>query len=510
MNTADVVLLLVGGLIVLRLFTITRSLGPLPPGPKGLPFVGNVFEVPSTYQWLTFANWADKWGDIITFRMLGQRFVVLSSVEHATEIMEKKSAIYSSRASLPVGGDMVGWSEVLILEPYGERMRDMRKLISSVMGTTKRIERFHPLVESEVKQFLVGLADRADVLSQEVHHLAGSIIAKIVYGYKSKGPGDRMIQAVDKAMEDLAVVLTPGAYLADVFPILCYVPGWFPGAGWKKLVSEQRKTFLTVVDLPHKWIREQMAAGTALPSFSSTLLDGNTDPERERLIKMTATALYGGGADTTVSSVMSFFLAMTCFPEVQRKAQAEIDAVLGSERLPIITDKDRLPYMHALVLEVLRWLPVAPLAFAHQLIEDDVHAGYLLPKGSLVTVNVWKIFHDPTLYVDPMVFNPERFIASPGKAAERDPRDFAFGFGRRKCPGIFFAEASIFATVAQTLAVYTISKAVDANGGVIEPRVGTSGTNLSHPLPFQCKVTVRSDKAQALLDAIRDNVQDSQ
>ncbi len=61
---------------------------------------------------------------------------------------------------------------------------------------------------------------------------------------------------------------------------------------------------------------------------------------------------------------MSFFLAMTCFPDVQRKAQAEIDSVLGSDRLPSIADKDRLPYIHALVLEVLRWLPVAPLGKA--------------------------------------------------------------------------------------------------------------------------------------------------
>ena len=61
---------------------------------------------------------------------------------------------------------------------------------------------------------------------------------------------------------------------------------------------------------------------------------------------------------------MSFFLAMTCFPEVQRKAQAEIDAVIGSERLPTVADKDQLPYVHALVLEVLRWLPVAPLGKA--------------------------------------------------------------------------------------------------------------------------------------------------
>ena len=97
---------------------------------------------------------------------------------------------------------------------------------------------------------------------------------------------------------------------------------------------------------------------------------------------------------------------MTCFPEAQRKAQAEIDAVIGQERLPSITDRDRLPYCYALMLEIFRWIPVAPMGepdtpvrcmesylcmigFPHQLIEDDFHAGYFLPKGTLVLVNIW-------------------------------------------------------------------------------------------------------------------------
>ena len=83
--------------------------------------------------------------------------------------------------------------------------------------------------------------------------------------------------------------------------------------------------------------------------------------------------------------------------------------------------------------------------------------------------------HDPKRYADPMTFNPDRFLATPERAAEHDPRDFAFGFGRRKCPGIFFAEASIFAAVALTLSVYNIEKAKDASGMPIEPIMKWTG-----------------------------------
>ena len=142
---------------------------------------------------------------------------------------------------------------------------------------------------------------------------------------------------------------------------------------------------------------------------------------------------------------------MSCYPEVQRKAQAELDAVIGPDRLPTLADRERLPYLNAVMLEVLRWIPVAPMGnasfssaeaypivtserapgFPHQLIEDDVHAGYFIPKGTLVMVNIWDLLHDPKTYADPMTFNPDRFIATPGREVERDPRDFAFGFGRR-------------------------------------------------------------------------------
>lgn len=99
---------------------------------------------------------------------------------------------------------------------------------------------------------------------------------------------------------------------------------------------------------------------------------------------------------------------MTCFPEVQKKAQLEIDTIIGSDRLPTAADRDNLPYIHALCLEVYRWSPVGPLgvqlrfrictsrrsadanvAVPHRLMEDDVYEGYYFPKGSIVIPNVW-------------------------------------------------------------------------------------------------------------------------
>lgn len=93
----------------------------------------------------------------------------------------------------------------------------------------------------------------------------------------------------------------------------------------------------------------------------------------------------------TVSSIACFFLAMALFPEVQRKAQQELDKVVGNNLLPQFNDRENLPYINALVKEVLRWHPVVPMNVAHTSIEDDICEGYFIPKGSSILANIWYV-----------------------------------------------------------------------------------------------------------------------
>ena len=80
------------------------------------------------------------------------------------------------------------------------------------------------------------------------------------------------------------------------------------------------------------------------------------------------------GAETTVSSATALVYVLASYPEVQAKGQAEIDAVIGSDRLPLVTDRKELPYVHAIVKEVSRWYTVVPLGESHCIREDDSSA----------------------------------------------------------------------------------------------------------------------------------------
>lgn len=92
---------------------------------------------------------------------------------------------------------------------------------------------------------------------------------------------------------------------------------------------------------------------------------------------------------------------MILFPEVQQKAQEEIDRVVGTGRLPEVADRPNLPYLNAMVKEVLRWHPVAPMCLPHMTTEDDICEGYFIPKGSYIMPNVWLVNLGQCLYLKP-------------------------------------------------------------------------------------------------------------
>jgi len=155
---------------------------------------------------------------------------------------------------------------------------------------------------------------------------------------------------------------------------------------------------------------------------------------------------------------------------VQNRAQRELDAVLGSPespsfRLPTFSDRLNLPYIDAIVKEGLRYIPPVTAGLPHAVIQDDVYRGWLIPKGSIVIANAWGMLRDPSIYPDPEIFRPERFLPENSKTPEADPGSSgAFGFGKRVCPGRLLAENSVWIMVASLLACFHLEHKKDENG----------------------------------------------
>ncbi|KAI1209572.1 putative cytochrome P450 oxidoreductase OrdA-like protein [Annulohypoxylon truncatum] len=478
---------------------------PLPPGPKGLPFLGNLNDLPQPGvlecdHWLKYK---DLYGPISSITVMGQTIVIINDAKLAFELLEKRSTKHSSRPRQIFAGEMVGWGDSLALSPYNDRFRLHRKNMSHIIGTKKAASQFNTLQEGEVGHFLLHLLDNPEGFINHVKKEAGAVILKIAYDYEAEShKDDPLVDMATIAMDNFGRAAVPGAFLVDVLPFLRLVPDWVPGTGFKKLARQWRAEVMDVLEKPHAFVKHQMAYGKNEISFLSRLLEaGNLDPDVEYTNKWSAASLYAAGADTTVSSIACFFLAMTVYPEIQQKAQEEIDRVVGQYRLPNMADREHLPYIEATVKEVLRWHPVAPMALPHTSTDDDICEGYFIPKGSMLLPNVWHFTHDPDVYRDPMIFKPERFLETDGHKPEPDPRMFAFGFGRRICPGRYLADNALYLNIAQSLAMFKISKYLE-NGREISPTIKFEPGVISHPAPFKNVIKPRSPHHEALIRSI--------
>ncbi|KAH8978633.1 cytochrome P450 [Lactarius akahatsu] len=275
------------------------------------------------------------------------------------------------------------------------------------------------------------------------------------------------------------------------------MPSWFPGARYRRYAREWYPIVVGAVKTTYDKVKSELAAGMATPSVAAKLiskLDENSTEDDIWVARAIPASLYLGGADTTVSALQTFTLAMILYPEVQRKAQAEIDRVVGNSRLPDFSDQDALPYVQAVLKEVSRWHPVTPLGAPRKVIVSDVYEGYYIPAGSIIIPNVWGMMHDPAVFAEPDRFHPERWL-SPDAPAFPNP---VFGFGARQCPGRVLARASVWSNIVGIfkLAAFDITPTEDG-----PPEEAYTSGAISYVKPFRCNILPRSTVAASLVRA---------
>ncbi|KAJ7751121.1 cytochrome P450, partial [Mycena metata] len=300
-----------------------------------------------------------------------------------------------------------------------------------------------------------------DEFSTHIRRMSGELIINIAYGIDVLSGDDPYIALAEAGAQAGSDATIPGKFLVDSFAILKHVPDWFPSASFKRQAKEWRKTAHAAPNVPFAESKRLIELGVAPQSFTGACLqdlneNGPTYYD-EYTIKGAAGTAYLAGSDTMVSALCSFILVMLANLAAQQRAQLEIDLVTsGGMRLTDFDDKEALPYTSAIVEEVFRWQPVAPIGVPHFLGVEDEYRGYRLPANSIVVGNIWAMLHNEImdLYPEPYAFNPERFLLD-GKPNPhvRDPQA-TFGFGRRVCPGRYVAASSVFISVASILATF--------------------------------------------------------
>ncbi|THU84143.1 cytochrome P450 [Dendrothele bispora CBS 962.96] len=489
-TTLDALLLAAGVYLLTRLFSGGKKYSK-PPGPKGYPLIGNLLDVPSSFEWIEWARWGEKWGDLLSMSVFGTTVVVINSYERAVEMLDKKSTVYSDRPYVPMAMELIEMRDSMGFLPYDKRFKSSRRLFHQELGSSTAVRGFYPQEEHLGKRFLKRVINKPDQLLDHCFQHAGAIILRVAYGYEVEEENDSFVNIANTAMDNFNRATAPGAFLVNQLPILLKVPDWFPGAGWKKLGKSWAKDYWAMVDVPFEYVKKQLAEGTAEDSFTAKWLKQHISAQEELDLKFASSSMFGAGGETSAVTFYVFYLLMSMHPEVQKRAHAEIDAVIGGERLPNLEDRPHLPYVEAVCKEVMRYHSVVPNGLPHCTASDDIHDGMFIPKGAIIFANIWNMTHDPKTYKNPMDFNPERFL---GDKPEQDPKDMIFGFGRRLCPGRLLGDASVFITLAMSLAAFDIKPLEDGEPLFLNNKTGI----VSHLHPFKCNITPRMDRAKLI------------
>ena len=449
----------------------------LPPGPPRLPIIGNLHQAPKLNPWRTYQEWTKKYGPIFSLQYGKDTVIILGTSEAARDLLDKRSNIYSSRPHSVMGGDCVSKGYRTLLMPYSDRWRKHQRLQASYLNI-RISQTYRPLQDLESKQLIYEMLSTDD-FSDRFHRYSSSLIFALAYGKRLLRGDEREAQEIEEIMENFLYAARIGTWIVDAIPALNYLPAFL--APWKRIGDKfhniEARLYTTNMSNARK---------TESWNWSKQVSPMKEAQEMSNLeLAYDIGITYEAGSDTTTMALEVFTMAAVLNPSFVQRAQEELDNVVGVNRLPNFDDRGRLPFIEAVVKEVLRWRPVSAGGIPHAVVQDDEYMGFRIPKDAIVIGNHWSIHLDQDVYQDAYEFKPERWIDNPELPLR------AFGFGRRVCTGQHIAGNSLFINIARLLWAFDIGYAYE-NGQrqEIDSLAMTQGFN-SRPMPFKASFKVR-------------------
>lgn len=322
---------------------------------------------------------------------------MLNSVRAATDLFDKRGAIYCDRPRF-VLFELMGFEATLTFLQWGPRFQLHRRALQSAF-TKPKIVQYQELQTTEARRLVRSLMRDPTQHETLLRRFATAIVMSVAFGHTITRDDDPYIQLAVDASYALGHGGAPAGTPVDFFPPLRHLPNFLaPLSRSLKFARDWRWAIRGIHELPFAETQRRMKEGTAEDSFIRTLLEEHAQNEKSNRpskgpqmtiadIQGAAGAIYAAGQDTTWSTLVVFLLNMIRHPEIARQARKEIDAAIGTDRLPDFGDRDALPCIGRIVQETLRWAPVSPIGVPHRSIQDDEYRGWHIPKGSLVFAN---------------------------------------------------------------------------------------------------------------------------
>ncbi|PLB46529.1 cytochrome P450 [Aspergillus steynii IBT 23096] len=438
-----IILSTLAGLVILRLLYEFRRDRKLPPGPRRLPFIGNIHQVPQVLPWRTFDDWSKKYGPIWSAQFGRQTMIMIADPAIARELLDKRGSVYSDRPRMVMANENVTKGMHLLVRHYDDRYRLHQRMEAPVLSP-RASSTYHPIQDLESKQLLHDFLGSND-FHKIIERYSVSLLYALTYGFRLETGDEQEIHSAREVLSNFVYAGRPGTWIVDAIPILNRLPA--PFTPWKK---EAERLFKIEAD---QHMRNMNRALTNEPWNWTKEFSNSKQAQIMPPIELAYDLgiLANAGMETTSAVMQIFVLAAVTRPRFISVAQEELDRVVGTNRLPEFSDRDNLPYIIAIVEETLRWRPMVPGGFPHATQQDDTYMGYRIPKGATVIPLFWSMTMDETRFENPDDFCPERWL-------DRTEGGFTnwFGYGRRVCTGRHIAMNSLYLLIARILWAYNI------------------------------------------------------
>ncbi|TVU03994.1 hypothetical protein EJB05_50445, partial [Eragrostis curvula] len=428
----------------------TRKKYNLPPGPRPWPVIGNMNLIgPLPHR--SIHELSKRYGPLMSLRFGSFPVVVASSVDAAAFFLKTNDPVFIDRPETAAGRHTFYNSSNMLWAPYGEYWRQGRKLYQTELLSPKQLRLHEHVRREEVRAMLRGVHDAAAEskgasvsLRDHLFMLSLGVISRMLLGKKYVGVeiGDTATAEEFSWMLSELLFLNGALHVGDLIPWLDRLDPQGYIRRMKRL-SERLDRFLEhVLDEHNERRRREGEEAFVANDVVDQLLQLADDPSlkvpiKRDDVKAMILDLLVAGTDTSSVTVEWAMSELLRNPEALATAADELDRVVGRGRLVAEEDVPSLPYVEAVVKETMRLHLVSPLLSPRLSREDTSFAGYDIPAGTRVHVNVWAIGRDPRVWGDeqPEEFRPERFAGSSVDVKGKDMELLPFGSGRRMCPG---------------------------------------------------------------------------
>ncbi|XP_072337675.1 cytochrome P450 2K1-like isoform X1 [Scyliorhinus torazame] len=417
----------------------------LPPGPAPLPLIGNLHTLDLKMLYKSLMELSVQYGSVFTIQLGLEKVVVLTGYKTVKEALVDRADEFAERAKIPVLEMQTNGYGISF--GHGESWKQMRRF---TLMTLRDFGMGKKTIEDKITEeakFLVHIIQSYQGqpfdTTEPVTSAMANIICSIVFGdrfdYK-----DQIFCTITKLIrENFHLLGTSKVQMYNAFPFLGFLPGTH------KKIFENRTQMVQLILNFYKEHEKTLNENDIRSLIDAFLLkrqeeSKNSDSHfHDNNLVTSVINLFAAGTDTSSSTLRWAILFLAKYPKIQRSVQEEIERVIGSEKVPRMEDRKRMPYTNAVLHEVQRFANIIPMNIPHATTRDTYFRGYFIPKGMQVIPLLSSVLYDKTQWEKPNEFNPSHFLDAEGRFVKKDAF-MPFSAGRRICLGESLAKMELF------------------------------------------------------------------